>query len=106
MKTIKKTLIITLVVILLSFIVAVSALNLTANELNMYFFTIHASLGFIVLMSLITGILVGALLSWILWLWPANREKRHWQRQYHQLKQSTEHSIAKPTPVNSQIEAK
>ncbi|MFV0543377.1 MAG: lipopolysaccharide assembly protein LapA domain-containing protein [Marinicella pacifica] len=90
MKTIKKTLIIVLVIILLSFIVTLSALNLEAGELNMYFFTVNASLGFIVLMTLIAGVLIGALISWVLWLWPANREKRHWQRRYHQLRQETE----------------
>jgi|GEM_PF-1320339 len=106
MKTIKKTLVIILVVILLSFIVALSALNLTTNELNMFFFTVQASLGFIVLMSLISGILVGALLSWVMWLWPANREKRHWQRQYHQLKRDTEQKIHHTDSVNTQLKVK
>jgi len=106
MKTVKKTLVIILVVILLSFIVTLSALNLEASELNMYFFELNASLGFIVLMTLIAGVLVGALLSWLLWLWPANREKRHWQRQYHQLKHETKTTVSHSKPVNPQIEAK
>jgi len=47
-------------------------------------------LGFIVLMTLIAGVVIGSLISWLLWLWPANREKRYWQRQYNQLKQNPE----------------
>src|SRR5690554_5136634 len=104
MKTLKKTLVITLIVILLSFIVTLSALNLEASELNMYFFTLNASLGFMVLMTLLAGVLVGALLSWLLWLWPANREKRHWQRQYHQLKRETESQAGQSSTTHPHIE--
>ena len=106
MKTIKKTLVIILVVILLSFIITLSALNLTASELNMYFFTVNASLGFMVLMSLIVGILVGVLISWLMWLWPANREKRHWQRQYFQLKQKADEQTHNRQATAHQIESK
>ncbi|MCX7543931.1 lipopolysaccharide assembly protein LapA domain-containing protein [Marinicella gelatinilytica] len=106
MKTLKKTLVITLIVILLSFIITLSALNLDASELNMYFFKLNASLGFIVLMTLIAGVVIGSLISWLLWLWPANREKRHWQRQYHQLRQQTEQNDKPKRAINTQIEAK
>ena len=106
MKTVKKTLVIILVVILLSFIVTLSALNLEASELNMYFFSLNASLGFIVLMTLIAGVLVGALLSWVLWLWPANREKRHWQRQYFHLKQTMDEPKPVTESLHTQIESK
>jgi NhaP-type Na+/H+ or K+/H+ antiporter len=90
----------------LSFIITLSALNLEASELNMYFFELNASLGFIVLMTLIAGVLVGTLLSWLLWLWPANREKRHWQRQYFQLKQQVDEPNHKPQSIHSQIDLK
>ncbi|KAA3638800.1 MAG: LapA family protein [Proteobacteria bacterium] len=106
MKTIKKTFVIILVVILLSFIITLSALNMEASELNMYFFKLNASLGFIVLMTLIAGVVVGTLISWLMWLWPANREKRHWQRQYNQLKQQSVNKSSNPHTVNPQIESK
>ena len=106
MKTLKKTLVITLIVILLSFIITLSALNLEASELNMYFFKLNASLGFIVLMTLIAGIVVGCLIVWVMWLWPANREKRHWQRQYNQLKQQIDSKGNNPHSINPQIESK
>lgn len=92
MKTLKKTVLWVVVILLLAFVVLVSSLNLDSVNLNAFLFKITASLGFVVLCSLLVGVLVGILLSSLLWVWPARRDKRYWQRQYNQLKQNPEFS--------------
>ena len=87
MSTIKKIFTVVIVLILLVGSVAVSSLNADSVELNLYWYQFSLPLGFMLLLFATLGLLIGMLLGWLLWTWPANRRKTHWQREYNKLKQ-------------------
>ncbi len=94
MSTIKKIFTLVIVLILLIGSVAVSSLNAESIELNLYWYQISLPLGFMLLLFASMGLLVGMLLSWLLWTWPANKRRTYWEREYFKLKRINDEQTA------------
>ncbi len=90
MNTIKKIIALTTVLILLIGSVALSSLNADSVALNLYWYQFTLPLGFMLLLFASLGLLFGLLLSWLLWTWPANKQKTYWEREFFKLKQQHE----------------
>jgi uncharacterized integral membrane protein len=94
MTSIKKIFTLTFVLLLLIIAIAISSLNADSVSLNLYWYQLNWPLGFTLLLFLSLGVLFGILVGWLFWTWPAHKEKTHWKRSYHQLKQSHESEVA------------
>jgi uncharacterized integral membrane protein len=82
MSTIKKIFTLLLVLLLLTGAIAVSSLNAESVTINLYWFELNWPLGFSLLLGGTLGVLVGLLLGWLYWTFPANRRKMYWKRAY------------------------
>lgn len=94
MSTIKKILTITVILVLLIGSVAVSSLNADSVELNLYWYQFSLPLGFMLMLFAAMGLLIGMVLAGLFWLWPANRRKIYWQREYFKLKQLQDDQVS------------
>lgn len=86
MTSIKKILTLTIVLLLLVTAIAISSMNADKVLLDLHWYELNWPLGFTLLLFLSFGVLLGILLGWFFWTWPVHREKTHWKRTYHQLK--------------------
>ncbi len=94
MTSIKKILTLVTVLVLLVIAIAISSLNADRAALDLHWFQLNWPLCFPLLLFFRLGVLLGVMLGWFFWTWPAHREKTHWKRNYHQLKQSHEKEVA------------
>lgn len=109
MSTIKKIFTITIVLILLIGAVAISSLNADSVNLNLYWYQVTLPMGFMLLVFASLGLLFGLVLSWLLWTWPANKQKTYWERAYFNLKQNNDEVKAKSDQLpndNQQLDNK
>ena len=90
MSTIKKIFTLAVVLLLLIAAVAISSLNADAITLNLYWYQLSLPLGFMLLLFVALGLLVGLVVGWLFWTWPTSRQKLYWEREYFKLKQATE----------------
>lgn len=90
MSTIKKIFTLVVVLLLLIAAVAISSLNADAVSLNLYWYQLSLPLGFMLLLFVALGLLVGLVVGWLFWTWPTARKKLYWEREYFKLKQATE----------------
>lgn len=88
MSTLKKIFTLIVVIFLLLSAVAISSLNADSIELNLYWYQLGLPLGFMLLLFACGGLLLGLMLSWVVWIWPAHRNRVYWQREYFKIKQS------------------
>lgn len=96
MSTIKKIFTLIIVLMLLIGAVAISSLNADSVALNLYWYQISLPLGFMLLAFVSLGLLFGLILSWLLWTWPANRQKTYWKRAYFNIKQEQQDTEVQP----------
>ena len=75
MNSIKKVFTLVVVVVALIMAVALSSMNADSVALNLHWFQLNWPLGFMLLVFSALGLLLGLVLSWLLWLWPSNRQK-------------------------------
>lgn len=87
MSTIKKIIGSVILLFLLLGSVALSSLNATTVTLDLYWHSWEMPLGFMLLVFAALGLLVGLVLCWLLWVLPAAKQRRYWERSYFQLKQ-------------------
>ena len=87
MSTIKKIIGTLILLFLLLGSVAVSSLNSATVTLDLYWHSWQMPLGFMLLLFASMGLLIGLVLSWLLWVLPAAKQRRYWERSYFQLKQ-------------------
>ncbi len=87
MNTIKKIITIAIILVLLIGAVALSSLNADSVILNLYWYQRALPLGFMLLLFSSLGMLLGLFLSWLLWTWPAYKQKTYWEREFFKLKQ-------------------
>lgn len=82
MRSIKRIIALLLVLALLVSVVIISSLNSEKIFLNLHFLEFEQSLGLIIVVTLISGIIVGLLLSSILWVWPLKRHNSQLKRKH------------------------
>ncbi len=87
MTTLKKIITLVFVLMLLIVAIAISSLNAESATLNLYWMQLNWPLGFTLLLFSCFGVVLGIMLGWLFWTWPANKQKNHWQRSYFKLKQ-------------------
>jgi len=103
MSTIKKITSLVLVLVLLIGAVAVSSMNADNVQLNLYFYQLNWPLGFTILAFSSVGVLVGIMVAWLFWTWPANKQKNQWKRAYFQLKQEGEKQAIQPEQADKEL---
>lgn len=90
MSGIKKIITLILVVLLLLVAVVISSLNADSVPLNLYWYQFDWPLGFTLLLFSCLSAVLGMMLAWLVWTWPANKQKAYWKRAYFNLKQEQE----------------
>ena len=101
MSTIKKIVTLLLVLLMLTAAIAISSLNADAVNINLYWFELNWPLGFSLLLGGTLGVLVGVLLGWLYWTWPANRRKMYWKRAYFKAQAEQQQQSAEQSDVKS-----
>lgn len=94
MTSIKKIFTLVTVLVLLVIAIAISSLNADRVVLDLHWYQLNWPLGFTLLLFLSLGVVLGVLLGWFFWTWPAHREKTQWKRNYHQQQQIHEKEMA------------
>ena len=100
MTSIKKIFTLVTVLVLLVVAIAISSLNADRVALDLHWYQLNWPLGFTLLLFLSLGVLLGVMLGWFFWTWPAHREKTHWKRKYHQLEQAHNKEVAELLPFD------
>ena len=84
---VKRLMLFIVVVAVIVFAIAISGLNTEKVLLNMYFFKFELSLGFLLILSLFTGLLIGLLMALFNFYMPLKSQIRNFNRQKRQVTQ-------------------